>query len=48
MIDKFMTKYSYHEHSQPPEAPIELPAPDEIKRDIEYLISWIDEFNKRV
>lgn len=47
MIDKFMTKYSYYEHSQPLEAPVELPKPDAIKQDIEELLSWIDEFDKR-
>lgn len=47
MINKFMTKYSYYEHSQPIEAPIEIPRPDDIKQDIEELLSWIDEFCKR-
>lgn len=47
MIDKFMTKYSYYEHSQPLEAPVELPKPDAIKQDIKELLSWIDEFDKR-
>lgn len=47
MIDKFMTKYSFYEHSQPLESPVELPLPDDISNDIKELLIWIDEFDKR-
>lgn len=47
MIDKFMTKYSYYEHSQPIEVPVEIPTPDNIKQDISELLIWIEEFSGR-
>ena len=47
IINRFMTKYSYYEHSQPLEAPIEIPIPCDIKKDIDELLSWLDEFSKR-
>ena len=47
IINRFMTKYSYYEHSQPLEAPIEIPTPCDIKKDIDELLSWLDEFSKR-
>lgn len=47
IINRFMTKYSYYEHSQPLEAPIEIPIPCDINKDIEELLSWLDEFSKR-
>jgi energy-coupling factor transporter ATP-binding protein EcfA2 len=47
LIEQLMTKYSCYEHSQSSEAPVELPAPDELKTDIEQLISWHNEFTKR-
>lgn len=47
MIDKFMTKYSFYEHSQPLEAPVELPLPDDISNDVNELLAWIEEFDKR-
>lgn len=46
-IDKFMTKYSFYEHSQPLEAPVELPLPEDISNDVKELLAWIDEFDKR-
>jgi len=42
-----MTKYSRYEHSQPAEAPVEMPGPDEIPADINSISDWLDEFNKR-
>jgi hypothetical protein len=37
MIDELMTKYSRYEHSQPNEAPVPLPEPDEIADDLTRL-----------
>ena len=48
LVDKFMTKYSCFEHSQPQESPIEIPAPEEITNDVNELLAWIEEFNKRM
>lgn len=46
-FDDMMTKYSRYEHSQPGEAPVALPAPDELQHDMEALKNWRDEFLKR-
>ncbi len=48
LINDFMTKYSYFEHSQPSETPVEIPEPILIEKDIDTLITWLSEFNKRV
>lgn len=42
-----MTKYSFFEHSQPTEAPVTLPLPDEIGADLKKLLDWQAEFAKR-
>jgi energy-coupling factor transporter ATP-binding protein EcfA2 len=47
IVDDFMTRYSRYEHSQPTETPIEIPEPDEIEKDIDKLLEWLTEFNKR-
>lgn len=47
LIEDLMTKYSCFEHSQSNEAPVEVPAPDVLKTDIELLIGWNKEFTKR-
>lgn len=47
IVDDFMTRYSCYEHSQPTETPIEIPEPDEIEKDIDKLLEWLTEFNKR-
>lgn len=47
-FDEMMTKYSRYEHSQPEEAPVELPQPDELKEDLESLKNWRTEFVSRV
>lgn len=47
IIDEFMTKYSCYEHSQPQEAPVNVPAPEEIAQDIDKILSWLNEFEKR-
>ena len=47
LIENLMTKYSCFEHSQSSEAPVEVPAPDELRADIQRLIDWHNEFTKR-
>jgi energy-coupling factor transporter ATP-binding protein EcfA2 len=47
LIDEFMTKYSRYEHSQPSEAPVSLPEPDEIAADLSRLQVWLKEFSAR-
>jgi ABC-type cobalamin/Fe3+-siderophores transport system ATPase subunit len=47
MIDEFMTKYSRYEHSQPDEAPVPLPEPDEVAADLTRLQVWLKEFSER-
>jgi hypothetical protein len=47
LIDEMMTKYSYYEHSQPGEAPVALPEPDELEADLTKLKNWLAEFTKR-
>lgn len=47
LIDDFMTRYSRFEHSQSMEAPVMIPSPDEIEKDIDNLIVWQQEFSKR-
>lgn len=46
-IDDFMTKYSRYEHSQPDEAPIPLPEPDEIQTDLETVKKLIGDLRAR-
>lgn len=47
LIDSMMTKYSKYEHSQPDELFGVLPTPDEVASDLDRVIDWIDEFEKR-
>jgi hypothetical protein len=47
LIDEFITKYSRYEHSQPSEAPVPLPEPDEIAADLTRLQAWLSEFSGR-
>jgi energy-coupling factor transporter ATP-binding protein EcfA2 len=47
LVDKFMSRYSRFEHSQPDEAPVELPTPEELSADLDELIAWHDEFKVR-
>lgn len=47
LVHDMMTKYSCYEHSQTPEAPVEMPHPDELRTDIEAMLTWHDEFKKR-
>ena len=46
-LDFMMTKYSKYEHSQPEEAPVSLPEPDELAKDLQELSDWLDEFSSR-
>jgi ABC-type dipeptide/oligopeptide/nickel transport system ATPase subunit len=46
-FEVLMTKYSRYEHSQPGEAPVSLPLPDELKKDLEALQKWRIAFNGR-
>lgn len=46
-FDDLMTKYSRYEHSQPLEAPVQLPEPDELETDFNELKNWQAEFKKR-
>lgn len=46
-FDDMMTKYSRYEHSQPLEAPVQLPSPDDLKTDLEGLKKWREDFVSR-
>ena len=46
-FDDLMTKYSRYEHSQPAEAPVTLPEPDELETDFNGLKQWQTEFKDR-
>ena len=48
LINDYMTRYSCYEHSQPMETPVVIPEPNEIEADVDNLITWLAEFNKRV
>ena len=47
LIDTMMTKYSKFEHSQSNELAGMLPSSSELKTDLENVITWIKEFEKR-
>jgi hypothetical protein len=47
LFDDMMTKYSRYEHSQPGEAPVQPPLPDELRLDFETLREWRKEFLNR-
>ena len=46
-IDDLMTKYSCYEHSQSSEAPVFIPEEEELRRDIESLKKWREDFKSR-
>lgn len=46
-VDDYMTKYSRYEHSQPDEAPVALPKPDEIETDLKAIAAFISAVQKR-
>jgi hypothetical protein len=47
LLDDYLTLYSKYEHSQPDEAPVSMPEPDEIEKDLKDILSWLDDFKKR-
>ncbi len=47
LLDSLMTKYSAFEHSQPTEAPIDLPELEELLADMTSLKNWREEYAKR-
>lgn len=47
MIDDLMGRYSCYEHSQSAEAPVDVPSPEDLEKDILSLIAWNDEFKGR-
>jgi len=47
LLDELMTKYSVYEHSQPTEAPVRVPQPDELRRDMNLVDTWCREFKSR-
>jgi hypothetical protein len=47
-FDRLMTQYSRYEHSQPIEAPVAPPTPDQLQADIEALRDWQTAFARRV
>lgn len=46
-VDEYMTRYSRYEHSQPEEAPVPLPRPEEIETDLKAIAEFIDTLKKR-
>ena len=46
-VDDMMTAYSRYEHSQPEEAPVELPKPDDIENDLRKIASFIETVQQR-
>lgn len=46
-IDALMTKYSAYEHSQSQEAPVTVPDEAELRKDLEELKRWREDFKKR-
>jgi hypothetical protein len=47
LVDEYMTKYSRYEHSQPDEAPITLPRPQEIEEDLKAIVNFITVLRQR-
>ncbi|CAE6816883.1 hypothetical protein CFBP6600_32360 [Xanthomonas arboricola pv. corylina] len=47
LIDGMMSKYSAFEHSQPTDTPSWLPEPDDLLADVQAMLDWTKEFNKR-
>ncbi|MEX2579683.1 MAG: AAA family ATPase [Verrucomicrobiales bacterium] len=46
-IDKMMTEFSKHEHSQSLESPVALPEPEALEAYLDRMIEWHKEFEKR-
>lgn len=47
LIDGMMSKYSAFEHSQPVDAPTWLPEPNDLLADVQTMLEWTKDFNKR-
>ncbi|WP_256046688.1 AAA family ATPase [Xanthomonas translucens] len=47
LIDRMMTRYSAFEHSQSIDTPTWLPEPDDLLADVQAMLAWIKDFNKR-
>jgi len=47
LFEEFMTRYSFHAHSQPLEKPISLPDLADVEKDLKRLIEWVKNFEKR-
>jgi energy-coupling factor transporter ATP-binding protein EcfA2 len=47
LIDEMMTKYSCYEHSQSHEAPVQIPVPEDLEKDIEKVLAWHNDFSGR-
>jgi len=48
LLDRLMTRYSPHEHSQTPESRVPPPSIDQVERDVEDLDTWAKAFRKKV
>lgn len=48
LIEKMMSVFSFHVHSQSDEVPIEVPEPDEIEARINELLTWHDQFKEKI
>lgn len=46
-VDDYMTKFSRFEHSQPDEAPIPMPKPDDIRAELKEIQSFISKLRAR-
>lgn len=47
LFDEMMTKYSYQLHSSPIETPCSIPSIEEVENDLNRMIEWSKEYNKR-
>ncbi|ASD33180.1 AAA family ATPase [Lactiplantibacillus plantarum] len=47
LFKKWMTTYSFQDHSQPSEAPVNLPSDEVINDDLSEMLDWYDDFTKR-
>jgi energy-coupling factor transporter ATP-binding protein EcfA2 len=47
LIDELVTKYSCFEHSQPVDIGAQLPTPDEFQQDVQAVLTWMSDFEKR-
>lgn len=47
IIDDMMTKYSYYDHSMSDDAPLQEFTLEEIEQDVDLLVAWLTDINKR-